>query len=555
MASAGTVRRIDGLVMIPTFFFPLPLDAVRLLVTMDPHDATHHREQVEEFRHRTDLVTLVFTDLVESTQLKQTLGDHAGATLIQQHRTLVRELLGQFSESSEIETAGDSFLLVFSKPSSAVIFGLALLNRQKKLAENTGQPVPLRMGIHLGEVVIEDHAVGQKAKDLYGIQLDTCARVMSLAKANQLLMIRGVFDNARQVLKGEDIAGVGPLEWLNHGPYLLKGIEEPVEVCEVREAGSDTGGPPTNSEKAKRQVRADEEPVLGWRPAIGQLVPNTRWVMEQKLGEGGFGEVWLGRNTTTKQARVFKFCFRAERVRFLKREMTLFRLLKERVGDHPNIVRLNDVYLDQAPFYVEMDYVEGADLQSWCEAHGGVEGIPLATRLEIVAQAADGLQAAHEAGIIHRDIKPANILIGGKDAGLAEVRVKLTDFGIGQVVSEESLKGITRAGFTQTMVGNSSSGTGTQLYMAPELLAGKAASIRSDIYSLGVVLYQLLVVRLHRPLESGAHKPGTRPLRASLPYDGRQRAGPTHAPTFSEIRPQCHSARCVGGGNLRPLAI
>jgi len=270
-----------------------------------------------------------------------------------------------------------------------------------------------------------------------------------------------------------ELQGGSPLEWLNHGPYLLKGIDVPVEICEVRESGRDTGGPPTSSEKAQRQARADEEQVLGWRPAVGQFVPNTRWQLEQKLGEGGFGEVWLGRDPATKEPRVFKFCFHTERARFLKRELTLFRLLKERIGEHPNIVRPHDVYLDQPPFYVEMDYVEGKDLRTWSEERGGVERIPLEVRLEIAAQAADALQAAHEAGVIHRDVKPANILIAeriphpasghplpsnGRGAwGEGAVCVKLTDFGIGQVVSQAALAGITRAGFTQTILSDSSS--------------------------------------------------------------------------------------------------
>ena len=107
---------------------------------------------------------------------------------------------------------------------------------------------------------------------------------------------------------------------------------------------------------------------------------------------------------------------------------------------------IHDVYLDEPPFYVEMEYVEGKDLRSWCEDHGGLNAIPFETRLEIVAQAADALQAAHDAGIIHRDVKPANILIGGKGFGAKDLRVKITDFGIGQVVSAEyflSLRGTT----------------------------------------------------------------------------------------------------------------
>ena len=147
----------------------------------------------------------MFTDIVSSTALKQHLGDKAGAALIQEQRALVRQLLATCPGAEEIETAGDSFLLSFLKPSDAVRFALVLQGRLRSL--NQGQAIPLeeRIGIHLGEVVIEQHEAGPKPKDLYGIQLDACARVMSLAKGGQVLMSRGVFDNARQVLKGEDL--------------------------------------------------------------------------------------------------------------------------------------------------------------------------------------------------------------------------------------------------------------------------------------------------------------------------------------------------------------
>lgn len=219
-------------------------------------------------------------------------------------------------------------------------------------------------------------------------------------------------------------------------------------------------------------------------------------MLERNLGAGGFGEVWLGRHSLLKQRRVFKFCFRADRVRSLKREVTIFRLLRERVGEHPHIVTMHDVYLDMPPFFLVMDYVEGAALPAWAEAQGGLEAVPRAVRLELVAQVADALHAAHGAGVIHRDVKPSNVLVGGAtDAP----QVKLADFGIGQVVSAEALGGITQLGFTQTMI-STDSYSGTQLYLSPELLTGRPATEGSDIYSLGVVLFQMLAADFTRPL-------------------------------------------------------
>ncbi|MBI2861557.1 MAG: protein kinase [Chloroflexi bacterium] len=483
----------------PKIHFPSDLVFPILMDIMNLQAALAEREHVQEFlsRHRIGLVTLLFTDIVGSTQLKQTLGDTQAVFNIQRHHALVRETLNSFQEAEEISTAGDSFFIIFAKPSDAVKFALVLQAHLRQSAEQTGLAVSDRIGIHLGEVFIEKREDSTKPKDLYGIQVDTCARVMSLAGGSQILMTRSPFDNARQVLRGQELAGLGELAWLNHGPYVLKGLEEPVEICEVGEVGHAPLRVPVSSDKAHRHVSADQEPVLGWRPAVQQKVPGTQWVLERKLGEGGFGEVWLGRHEALKERRVFKFCFRADRVRMLKREVTLFRLLKERVGEHPNIVGVQDVYFNEPPYYLIMDYAEALDLRLWCEAQGGILNAPLEVRLEIVAQVAEALQAAHDAGVIHRDVKPSNILMHSQPStGNSQLTAKLTDFGIGQVVSAETLAGVTRLGFTQTLLPSGSAQAGTQIYMAPEVLAGKPASPRSDLYSLGVVLYQLFSLQL-----------------------------------------------------------
>jgi class 3 adenylate cyclase len=170
--------------------------------------------------------------MVGSTALKQQLGDRASGALFDRHHSLVRKTLAEFPGSQEVETAGDSFLITFSTPSDAVKFALLLQSRLRDLQQETGKALLDRVGIHLGEVVIKGEQESAELRDLYGIQIDICARVMSLAKAGQILMTQAVFDSARQVLKGEDIAG--PSEWLHHGPYRLQGLDEPVEICEVR---------------------------------------------------------------------------------------------------------------------------------------------------------------------------------------------------------------------------------------------------------------------------------------------------------------------------------
>ena len=119
---------------------------------------------------------------------------------------------------------------------------------KKKLPE-------FRVGIHLGTVVVEDDFRSRNQPgeigDIKGLQADTTARVMGLAEGGQILCSRAVFDDARQALRGTDLPGIGPLVWHNHGPYLLKGVEDPFEICEVGEEGIAAFAKPVGGAKAK----------------------------------------------------------------------------------------------------------------------------------------------------------------------------------------------------------------------------------------------------------------------------------------------------------------
>ena len=239
-----------------------------------------------------------------------------------------------------------------------------------------------------------------------------------------------------------------------------------------------------------------------WAPAPGATVPGTGWKLTEKIGQGGVGEIWLGEHEQLKEKRVFKFCDTEEKARTLKRELTLYRLLKGRVGQNPHFVQVHEVSLDEPPFYLMMDYVEAKDLPAWSAAQpGGLAGVPIETRVEVVAQVAEALQAAHEAGILHRDIKPTNLLVRiASDSG--RVHVMVADFGIGQIVADELLREGTRLGFTHTVADLQRANlSGTLMYMAPEVLEGHGTTARSDIYSLGVVLWQLLIGHLSAALD------------------------------------------------------
>ena len=461
------------------------------------------------------LMVLMFTDLVGSVKLKADLGLSAYAKLLARHDTLFRSIVESTPGAEVRQDTGDGFYAAFATPSDAVSAGLRF-----QLGLRTGEwypkPLGVRVGIHLGQMEQVSPADAAGYTKLVGLGADLAARVMSLALPGQVLMTRGVFDDARLYVRtipataaaGGPASGGSPdapPQWLAHGRYRLAGQDEPVDVYEAGVASVSPLVPPPDSEKAKRFLGPDEELTLGWRPAAGRDIPGRPgWHVDRKLGEGGFGEVWLGRNARTKTERVYKFCFDADRLRSLKRELTLFRLLREALGDRPDIAKLHDVRLDKPPFFLESDFSPLGDLGDWAAAKGGIDQVPLATRLDLVARTADAVAAAHSVGVLHKDLKPSNILIYEADDGTP--RPRLADFGIGILTDRSRLEGlqITAAGFSQTLLTeNDSSRTGTRMYAPPEMLAGKPYTTRGDVYALGVLLYQMAVGRLDHPLAVG----------------------------------------------------
>ena len=234
--------------------------------------------------------------------------------------------------------------------------------------------------------------------------------------------------------------------------------------------------------------------------AAGQPVPGReRFVLERQLGPSRHSEVWLARHTGTREPRVFKFSPDGERLALLKREATLYRVLLDGLGERDDLSRVLDWNFEAPPFFLECEY-GGVDLKTWSETEGQLAVMNRDQRLALFLAIADAVAAAHSVGVLHKDLKPANVLIAPRGS---RWQPRVTDFGSGHLLDPERLEalGITRLGLTISAAADGSAGT--PLYLAPELLAGETPTVHSDVYALGLMLYQLLVGDLNRPMASG----------------------------------------------------
>ncbi|MGH8191212.1 MAG: tetratricopeptide repeat protein [Rhodanobacteraceae bacterium] len=235
--------------------------------------------------------------------------------------------------------------------------------------------------------------------------------------------------------------------------------------------------------------------------AAGRPVPGREhFRLEQCLDPSGDAAVWLARHEKTDEPRVYKFATDGERLAALKREVTIYRVLRECLGERDDRVRLFDWNFVAAPFFLECEYA-GEDLGRWAQDSPAFGAAPREQRIAWFIEIAAAVAAAHGAGVLHKDLKPANVLVASRGSGW---RLRVADFGSGRLLEPRQLEdlGITRLGMTVTEALSENAGV-TLLYLAPELLAGAAPSVRSDVYALGLMLFQMVVGDLHRTLAPG----------------------------------------------------
>ena len=205
------------------------------------------------------------------------------------------------------------------------------------------------------------------------------------------------------------------------------------------------------------------------------------YVLEEKIGEGGFCEVWRGRHVMLGGIVALKVATDEEMADFLRREGTLQHRL-----EHNNIVRVLGGDVESHPPYLVVEFMEGGSLRKLLKERGKLQPNEA---IRVVSDVAAGLQFAHQNGVVHRDVKPENILF---DRGGT---AKVGDFGFWRFFEEQR----TRRNLALSLLSTQEVVGGTLEYMSPEQRRGEPPAPADDVYSLGVVLFECLTGRLPAP--------------------------------------------------------
>lgn len=232
-----------------------------------------------------------------------------------------------------------------------------------------------------------------------------------------------------------------------------------------------TASHPHHAPQPQVSLAAASKSILKSQPPQERFAPGvivaSRYRIVSRLGKGGMGEVYRADDLVLGQPVALKFVPERLAANQAARETFLNEVRVARRVTHANVCRVYDIGEHDGLYFITMEFVDGDDLSATIKRFGRLAGD---RALKLAREICAGLASAHEQGVLHRDLKPANILIDGRG------RAKIADFGLA-AIADQLVADKRRAG--------------TPAYMAPEVLRGKPASIAGDIYSLGLLLYEL----------------------------------------------------------------
>src|SRR6266849_2100764 len=389
----------------------------------------------EQLRRHKNALTVLFTDVVGSMSFFERNGDTAGLVMIHRHDELAARAI-QLHEGTVVKTIGDSAMAEFPDPASAVRAAVEIERQFLKLNLTLPEEhrVEVRIGVHTG--------VGfRKGNDLFGEVVNVTARIVKRTAPAQILISRALYE---AISTEPDLH----CRWLSK--LTIDGRTEKEDIFEV--VWTDV--------EAYRDVQD--------RLAASSHIPPRYDVLSQ-IGTGGTGIVYKVRDLETGEIVALKIlkpeiASDPDVQENFKRELCLARKIT-----HKNVCRIHDFIRSNGTACTSMEYVEGESLSSRLHRVGS---LPLNETLDIALQICAGLREAHAQGIVHRDLKPANIMIDRTGT------VKIMDFGIARMAQRDGP-------MTGTIVG-------TPAYMAPEQAELKPVSSCTDIYAVGLLLYEMV---------------------------------------------------------------
>ncbi|MCG6955228.1 MAG: protein kinase [Gemmatimonadetes bacterium] len=336
---------------------------------------------------------------------------------------------------------GDGVIAVFDSADGAVRSALAVRDLFVSRRDLRTAGLTVRIAVHVGDVV--EGAEG----DLWGDAVTTLSRIAPLAEPDQVVLT----DITYRLLQQRTTLTIEEL-----GEHEIEGVAEPMRLYTASLLGDEEG-------------------------------PDLRHLLQEELtplqllnveGVGGMGEIYLARDANLRRTLAVKV-LRSELVADAHARARFFREAQVIAGlSHPNVIAVHAVgeLKNGTPYFV-MDYVEGGSLRDRLEREGPLS-VPETRR--IVGEVASALHAAHVRGVVHRDIKASNILFDTQSG-----RALVTDWGIAALDASTEMSPESRLTRTGAVVGSPQ-------YMSPEQLAGDDVGSESDVYSLGLLAYELL---------------------------------------------------------------